>query len=251
MDLDLYKYFFKRKSFHTFNGLEEKLTKEELDSILNYLNNDVTHLYKDIKVKFEIVPANKTTCKRNEEYCILMYSETKKGYLQNIGYIGEQLDLYLTKNHIASLWCGLARPLIMPKLMKFVIMFAISKCSDDSKYRKDMYKAKRKELDEIWFNDSLKDIGNIVRFTPSACNSQPWIIEGDNKTIIVNRYTKEGKSGLMPELYAHYYNSIDIGIFMYILELTLQSNNIEFEVKYFKEDKPKDRKYKNAEYIIK
>lgn len=51
----------------------------------------------DIKTAIRIVPAAETTCKRGEEYCILLYSEKKKHYLQNIGYIGEQLDLYLVQ----------------------------------------------------------------------------------------------------------------------------------------------------------
>ena len=33
--------------------------------------------------------------KRGQEYCILFYSEKKENYLQNIGYLGEQLDFIL------------------------------------------------------------------------------------------------------------------------------------------------------------
>ena len=40
-----------------------------------------------------------------------------------------------------------------------------------------MYKSKRKELSEIWSGDNYLDIANIVRFTPSACNTQPWKVE--------------------------------------------------------------------------
>lgn len=36
--------------------------------------------------------------------CLLFYSESKEGYLQNIGYLGEQIDLYLTSKNIGALW---------------------------------------------------------------------------------------------------------------------------------------------------
>lgn len=130
-------------------------------------------------------------------------------------------------------------------------MFAISKCTDVSKYRKNMYAATRKDLEEIWHNEYYKEIGNIVRFSPSACNSQPWIIKGDEKEIIVNRYTKKGNSGLMNEEKAQYFNSIDIGIFMEILEIVLEKNNIKYDRELFTDEEPVDRKYKTAIYKIK
>lgn len=52
----------------------------------------------------KIVPAEKTTCKRGQQYCILLYSEKKENYLQNIGYLGEQLDLYLVSKCGFGLW---------------------------------------------------------------------------------------------------------------------------------------------------
>ena len=66
------------------------------------------------------------------------------------------------------------------------------------------------------------DIANIVRFTPSACNTQPWIVEASNKELKVYRYRKEGKRGIMPKDRVIYYNQIDIGIFMCFLELCLE-----------------------------
>ena len=57
----------------------------------------------------QILPADQTTCKRGQEYCILLYSEKKLNYLQNIGYIGEQLDLYLASMNIGALWFGIGK----------------------------------------------------------------------------------------------------------------------------------------------
>lgn len=57
----------------------------------------------------KIVKEEETSCKRGSEYCILLYSEKKGNYLQNIGYIGEQLDLYLASMDIGSLWFGIGK----------------------------------------------------------------------------------------------------------------------------------------------
>ena len=107
-------------------------------------------------------------------------------------------------------------------------MIAIAKMDED-KFRKDMYKSKRKELSETWIGERYKEIGNITRFAPSACNSQPWITEEEENKLVVYRYKKKGKRGIMPIDKVNYYNKIDIGIYMLFLEICLKKENIEFE----------------------
>ena len=95
MDKNLYEQIFRRKSFHTFlERSNESISESELNDIYNaYKSFDSLF---EIKTEIKIVKANETACKRNEEYCILLFSEIKNGYLQNIGYLGEQLDLYIS-----------------------------------------------------------------------------------------------------------------------------------------------------------
>ena len=115
-------------------------------------------------------------------------------------------------------------------------MLAIAKVDSEDKFRKDMYKSKRKEISEIWTGDNFLDIANIVRFAPSACNTQPWNVEATNKEIKVYRYRKEGKRGIMPKDRVIYYNQIDIGIFLCFLELCLEYNNINYKKEIFIEE---------------
>ena len=112
--------------------------------------NKLKPLVENIKVKIKIVK-NETTCRRGQEYCILFYSEKKDNYLQNIGYLGEQLDLYLVSKNIGTLWFGIGK-VKEKKLdnLDFVIMIAIAKVDSEDKFRKDMFKSKRKELSKIW-----------------------------------------------------------------------------------------------------
>ena len=228
MDLSLYEMIYKRKSFHLFRNIgDEKLTSEELKNIEDCFAS-LRPLDSDIKVKIKIT--NDTTCHRGQEYCILFYSEMKENYLQNIGYLGEQLDLYLVKHNIASLWFGIGK--VEEETLdglNFVIMIAIKKANNDTCFRKDMFKSKRKALSDVWDGTNYEEIGNIVRFAPSACNSQPWKVRTTNSSIEVYRYRKTGFRGIMPIKAVKYYNQIDIGIFLCFLELCLGKENIKYQ----------------------
>lgn len=79
-------------------------------------------------------------------------------------------------------------------------MIAIAKVTDETKFRKDMFKSKRKPVEEIWLGKHIKGITDIVRFAPSACNSQPWIVEHIENKLYVYRYKKPEKRGIMPLL---------------------------------------------------
>ncbi len=224
-----YEMIFKRKSFHIFRDTGKgKISKEELIGIEKKFKS-VKPLFDDIKVDMKIVKEDETSCKRGADYCILLYSEKKGNYLQNIGYIGEQLDLYLASMDIGSLWFGIGK-VKEDKYngLDFVIMIAISKVKKD-KFRKDMYKSKRKPLEEIYEGKNLANILNVVRFSPSACNTQPWMVEEKDNMIKVFRYKKEGKRGMMPVNKVTYYNRIDMGIFLFILEVCLKNEGIIFQ----------------------
>jgi len=221
-----YDMIFKRKSFHIFKETGT-ITNDELN-IIESIYKKLQPLYPEIKTVMRIVPADETTCKRGQEYCILLYSEKKEGYLQNIGYLGEQLDLHLTNMNIGTLWFGIGK-VNEPQYqtLDFVIMFTIAKMPED-KFRKNMFKSKRKDLAEIWHGDAYTDIGNITRFAPSACNSQPWITEASESELKVYRYKKPGKRGIMPKDKVVYYNRIDIGIYLWFLETCLNQHQIPF-----------------------
>ena len=223
---------FKRKSFHTyanrvFNTGNLKISNDELD-LIKQTYYSLDSLYKDIKTEIVIKKEKESKCQRGNEYTIYFYSEEKDNYLSNIGYLGEQLDLFLSSKNIGTLWYGLGKEKDEYNGLTFVIMMGIKKV-EPSSFRKDMYKSKRKSLDEIWDNDFYKEIGDIVRFAPSACNSQPWLVKGDEKHIDVYRYRYPGRISIMSKENAFYFNRIDIGIFICFLELCLKHNDINFK----------------------
>ena len=227
-----YEQIFKRKSFHFFSG-KEKTSEEDLDAINAFIKN-IVPLYPDIKTEIEIVKESETTCHRGADYCILFYSETKGEYLRNIGYIGEQIDLFLASMNIGALWFGIGKPKEKKNNgLDYVIMIAIKRMPENS-FRKDMFKSKRKPFDEIWAGEQL-NIASIIRFAPSACNTQPWFVENEGNTLSVYRYKKPGKRGIMPIDKVMYYNRIDIGIFLFILETCLNEQGISYDRELFED----------------
>ena len=225
MNADYYETIFKRKSFHLFRGVgADQMSQQEIEAI-EIAYESFESLYPDIRTAIRIVPASKVNFKRDAEYCILLYSEKKDNYLMNAGYIGEQLDLYLVAHNIGTLWFGIGKP-DEPQYdgLDYVIMIAVHKVNDASLYRKDIFKSKRKELNEIWQGDTL-GIAEIARFAPSACNTQPWFVKNNGCKLAVYRY-KTGKRGIMPASAVKYYNRIDIGIFLCILEICMAKQGI-------------------------
>ncbi len=246
-----YDMIFKRKSFHIFRNVgEEKITGKELEEIRGAYKSFLP-LRPEIKTEIRIVPADKTTCRRGQEYCILLYSEEKEGYLQNIGYLGQQLDLYLVSRNIGTLWFGIGKTEEKSEnKLPYVIMIAIKKVTDEKKFRKDMFKSKRKPTEEIWQGEYMEGVTDIVRFAPSACNSQPWIVEREGSTIKVYRYKKAGKRGIMPADKVSYYNRIDIGIFMCFLDICLKKKGVSFEKALYEDRGSDEEKTLNAEYFL-
>lgn len=224
--MNYYEQLFKRKSFHFFVG-GKPTDEEDLNSIREFIG-EVTPLFPDIKTEIVLVKENETTCHRGADYCILFYSELRGEYLRNIGYMGEQIDLYLNSRGIGALWYGIGKPkATRVNGLEYVIMIAFKRMPANS-FRKDMYKSKRKPLEEIWSGDDL-GIANIVRFAPSACNTQPWYVENKEKELSIYRYKKPGKRGIMPVNKVMFYNKIDIGIFLFILEVCLKEKGISFD----------------------
>lgn len=247
----LYPAIYKRKSFHLFRNIGNGRISAEERTEIEEVYNHFSALYPDIKTAIRIVPAAETTCKRGEEYCILLYSEKKESYLQNIGYIGEQLDLYLTQKNIGTLWFGIGKTK-EPQYenLDFVIMLAIAKVTDGTKFRKDMFKSKRKPMEEIWVGEHIKGITEIVRFAPSACNTQPWLVEHTDHTLKVYRYKKPGKRGIMPADKVSFYNQIDMGIFLCFLELCLLHEEIPYRAAFKQDAGLDEEKTLLAEYQL-
>lgn len=251
MKKELYPAIFKRKSFHTFKlAKDAAISPEELKDIETVFPT-FKPLIKDIETAIRIVPAQGPGLKRDAEYCILLYSEKKDNYLINIGYIGEQLDLYLASKNIGALWFGFGRTKMKAfEDLEFVIMIAIGKIVDSTEFRNDISEAKRIPVEEMWEGDTL-GIAEVARLAPSACNTQPWFVENKDGVLTVYRQKKAFSFLKIPLFIVCRYNRIDIGIFLCFLELALADKAIKYTRELFVDDgDKKDEFTKVAEYKL-
>jgi len=149
-------------------------------------------LYPEIKVHWDIVPRNqaKCICPWTTPQLITIYSEETEGYLENIGFLFQQMDLYLQTLGLGVCWLGMGR--MNPKTttqvegMKFVIMLAFGHPKGDQ-LRHDLKGFKRKSIEQI--TDKPDPRLEPARLAPSAVNSQPWYFthEGDAIHVYCNR----------------------------------------------------------------
>jgi len=220
---ELYDMIFKRKSVRRFDETLS-ISKENIHEITQQLEKLIP-LVSDISVKFRIVEKAETSSKRGE-YCLLMYSENKPQYLLNAGYLLEQMDLFLASRDIGVCWYALAKTKeLLYEGHDYVIMLAFGKSRPED-FRKDYTKCSRKGGDTIWKGQFDSNIVDVVRYAPSSCNTQPWRVVSENNCIKVYRNTLI--KCFFPANKLPFYNSIDMGIFLCFLEITLAHNGYEF-----------------------
>lgn len=181
--MTLNEMIFKRKSCRSFTG--KPLDAEMLEKILSF---DLKPLYPQIKVRMDIVPRNqvKCICPWTTPQVITIYSEETEGYLENTGFLFQQMDLYLQTLGLGVCWLGMGR--MNPKTttqvegMKFVIMLSLGYPKGDQLCH-DLKDFKRKPMEQI--TDKPDPRLEPARLAPSAVNSQPWYFAHEGDTIHV------------------------------------------------------------------
>ena len=198
--MDDYSAIFKRRSFHKF-AEAEALTAEDVEGLEAFIRT-----LKPLEDRFHpvirVMPLSATTCHNGGSHAVVFYDDKQGDYLRNVGYMGEQIDLYLASRNIGCCWFGLASPLEKTAEGKpYVILLSVGKVSEGD-FREDMFKAARKPLEEKWTGDVLQgkdySVAEIARYAPSACNTQPWFTESLDRKLTVYRMRKPGPDGIMP-----------------------------------------------------
>jgi len=182
--MTLNEMIYHRKSCRSFTGVP--VDAATLKTIRAF---PMKPLYPDIKVHWDIIPRNqvKCICPWTTPQLITIYSEEAEGYLENIGFLFQQMDLYLQTLGLGVCWLGMGR--MNPKTtvevagMKFVIMLAFGHPKGDQ-LRHDLKSFKRKSMDQI--TDKPDPRLEPARLAPSAVNSQPWFFAHEGDTIHVH-----------------------------------------------------------------
>ena len=181
--MTLKEMIFKRKSCRSFTNVP--VDAAAIEAIKAF---PMKPLYPKIKVHWDIVPRNqvKCICPWTTPQLITIYSEEVEGYLENIGFLFQQMDLYLQTLGLGVCWLGMGR--MNPRTttavegMKFVIMLAFGHPKGD-RLRHDLKGFKRKSTEQI--TDKADPRLEPARLAPSAVNSQPWYFTHEGNTIHV------------------------------------------------------------------
>ncbi len=170
--MTLAEMIYHRRSCRSYTG--KPVDAETIEKIRSF---EMKPLYPEIKVRMEIVGRNqiKCLCPWVTPQLIAVYSEKKEGYLENVGFLFQQMDLYLQTLGLGVCWLGLGRmhPKTAPEVegMDFVILLAFGHPKGEQ-LRHAVTEFKRKSLERI------ADIADIklepARLAPSAVNGQPW-----------------------------------------------------------------------------
>lgn len=230
--MNLYDFIFKRKSTRKYDMTP--LTDGQLAEIKAFADNLKT-LYKDIKVEYTI--ANDEDVKNilpvKAPHYFVISSEKKDGYLTNVGFMFQQMDLFLSSKGLGTCWLGMAKPnkKISTKL-EFVIILAFGKALD-SPYR-EFSEFKRKALSEI--STGTDERLEVARLAPSATNSQNWFFAAENGKI----HTYQKRVNPIMALVYDKINKIDMGIA--ICHLYFATEHLGKNFIFSKEAKPKEMK---------
>lgn len=195
----------RRKSTRSYDM--SGLTKEELSQIMEYVDS-ISPLLPGIKGKVELVGANdvKSMMKWRAPHYLCLYAEDSDAGLMNIGFVYEQLVLYMTTLNIGTCWATSVSPKEKHEEdgTKWATVIAFGKARGEDVLR-EPEQAKRKAPNEVY--DKKDDALEAARLAPSSMNNQPWRFEHKGDSVLV--YCK--KQGLLKKWMVAQ-NRIDIGI---------------------------------------
>jgi len=229
-----------------------KSTRSYSDEIVPLLENSgdlveafgLISLVSDIKVSVRVLESHEVKNKK-AKYCIGFYSEDKPLALENVGFIGQQLDLILQSQGIATCWWGMKKPKKEFKkvdgLECFITMMAGIEAKDEKREYPNGFK--RKAVADIIVSDVASDelsdkFIEAVRIAPSAVNRQPWLIEKVvNDTY--NFYLKKSSNPL--DLIIGDMRNIDLGIATAHLFVQAKAEGLNTEFNFVGEDNGKHK----------
>lgn len=153
---------------------------------------------------------------RNPQFLVFYAPNTDEG-LMNVGFMYQQLDLYLQSRGLGTCWVGLGTPVDTihkpPEGMKLAVMMAFGH-PDGVPERSAEAGFKRRKPAEI--AERADEALEPARLAPSATNSQPWAFLHEGDTLHVYRE----KLSLIKARTHGRMNLIDMGIMLAHLYVT-------------------------------
>lgn len=192
----------KRKSIRKYNLAP--LDAATLEKVQAHIMS-IKPLYPDVNYSVEIVNKTKGIFNVKAPHYLIFGSEEKDGAYENIGFIGQQLDLFFSESGIGSCWLGASKPEAKEEsALSFVICMAFGKPAEP--LHRDISEFKRKPLNEV--SEGIDKRLEAARLAPSAVNAQNWYFAAKNG--IIHCYRK--KSNPLLGFIYNKLHCIDMGI---------------------------------------
>lgn len=186
-------------------------------------------LFTKCMVSFRVLDSNQVKGRINTgAHYVVAYAEHGLESYTNVGFMLQQMDLWLSSRGIGSWWHGLIRPVsefeeVDGLPFAFMLTFGIA---DGEVHRKDKSEFSRKSLSQITDIKNMETLLEPIRLAPSGRNAQTWYITGD--TSMLHCYKASGNAvinNLFPNV--HY---LDGGIGLLHLWLSAKANGYAVEM---------------------
>lgn len=214
----------KRKSVRDYDMTP--LANEDVKQILDYAES-IEPLINGAKTKIRLIGPNDVKSIRSwrAPHYLAIYAEESDNALLNVGYIFEQLTVYLTSLGLGTCWATSVSPKDAKEYegLKWAATLAFGRKKSGQLWRENLSETKRRTLESI--TDEVDEKLEIARIAPSAMNNQPWYFVHDGEKIrvycVVQGFMKKWMSGM---------NRIDIGIALSHLKLKYATFQFEIEM---------------------
>ena len=194
--MNLEKQIYIRKSCRNYSD-------EEIDmDLIHEFMRSVKLLNEGISYRYDILEIGDVNnlARFSAPYYLAIYCDNKENHV-DMGFIFQQLCLYLQSIDIGNCWVGLASP--KKKSFDFVISIAFGK---SEQMTRDVSSFKRKSLSKI---SDVEDERLIpAQLAPSSINSQPWYFKHSDDGFDVYQV----KANFLKRQFVKKWNSIDVGI---------------------------------------
>jgi nitroreductase len=205
----LYETIFKRRSVRKYD--KDALAPDVLDDIKSYLAN-IKQL-KNENAVFKFVGKNEVSNNWAPHYVLAFCADTTTAYI-NVGFVLQELDLYLQSKGLGVCWLGIPKPKDKSDKETYAIMLAFGATSEPER-------AGEKDFSRFPISKISNEDNPVARagmLAPSAVNSQPWHFTFEQNRVLINFAANAMLSKIVLK---RKMNKVDIGIVTKIIEVAL------------------------------
>ena len=248
--MNLYEAIFVRKSVRSYTG--EALSPQLLDKVKAHYR-ELTGLFGGIETEISVLDNRRGQQRMlslfsvKAPYYLVFYSEEAPRYLMNMGYLMEQMVLYMCSLGIGTCFIGsnkIKKELQEKDGRKIVGIVAFGK-SKGSHVRKQA-EAKRLSIDQLCIfkevpRQWMRQLLESARLAPSAMNDQPWrFVVYDNR---IHIFSKKHKAEQLRK-----WDEVNFGIMF--ANLMTAAEEMWLDVDLIRLEDISQKNFPNSQYVL-